>query len=245
MTTLAKKKQLIALIDGLPQTLIEKEDSFIVSEDHKASVLFDPAAAEEWLEALEGQDHIIAFYIVAPVRRIFDEIKSQVIELLGHVLVPEEEKRSMAEGFAANLAYFKLDFLEKDSIPLRRAFKELLPLLWLKAGAVGPRPALKRNEPEPPFLAPEANNFAVLLNESRLRGLLKHLAGRTDLAQVFIVTDSDDAFKSMAREVRAAMSELNPNVQVAQLYRDYLLNFMINTHQDRAADHAASGRTHI
>jgi adenine-specific DNA-methyltransferase len=216
----------------------------VVSQEHKASVLFDPAATEAWLEALDGQDHITDFYIVAPVKRVFDEIKAQVVDLLGPALVPEEEKRPMALGFAANLAYFKLDFLEKDSIPLRRAFKELLPLLWLKAGAIGPRPALKRNEPEPPFLAPESNNFVVLLDESRLRGLLKHLAGRTGLAQVYIVTDSDVAFKSMAREVRAALTERNPGVQVAQLYRDYLLNFMINTHQDRAAGPADARRTH-
>lgn len=243
LSTLAKKKQVVGLIDGLPQTLVQADSAFVVSQEHKASVLFDPAAAEAWLEALDGQDHITDFYIVAPVKRVFDEIKAQVVDLLGHALVPEEEKRPMALGFAANLAYFKLDFLEKDSIPLRRAFKELLPLLWLKAGAIGPRPALKRNEPEPPFLAPESNNFAVLLDESRLRGLLKHLVGRTGLAQVYIVTDSDEAFKSMAREVRAALTEHNPGVQVAQLYRDYLLNFMINTHQDRAAGASSEGRT--
>jgi adenine-specific DNA-methyltransferase len=62
------------------------------------------------------------------------------------------------------------------------------------------------------------------------------------LAQVYIVTDSDEAFKSMAREVRAALTERNPGVQVAQLYRDYLLNFMINTHQDRAAGASSGGR---
>ena len=239
-----KKKQVVALIDGLPQTLVQADSAFIVSEDHKASVLFDPAAAEHWLEALDGQDHITDFFIVTPVKREFDLLKAEVVDLLGPVLVPEEEKRPMAQGFAANLAYFKLDFLEKDSIPLRRAFKELLPLLWLKAGAMGPRPALKRNEPEPPYLAPLANNFAVLLDESRLRALLKHLADRTGLAQVYIVTDSDEAFKSMAREARAALSKLNPDVQVAQLYRDYLLNFMINTHQDRAAEPTDAGRAH-
>jgi adenine-specific DNA-methyltransferase len=100
---------------------------------------------------------------------------------------------------------------------------------------------LKRQEPEPYFLAPEANNFAVLLDESRLRAWLKHLAGRTGLAQVYIVTDSDEAFKSMAREVRNALSQRNPDVQVAQLYRDYLLNFMINTHQDRAGESKDAG----
>jgi adenine-specific DNA-methyltransferase len=238
-----KKKQLVALIDGLTQTLVEKDSQFIVSENHKASVLFDPAAAENWLEALEDQTHITDIYIVTPIKSVFDGLKAQVVALLGPLLVSEEEKRPMAEGFAANLAYFKLDFLERDSIPLRRAFKELLPLLWLKAGAVGPRPSLKRHEPEPTFLAPENNNFAVLLDESRLRGLIKHLNGRTGLSQIYIVTDSDEAFKSMARELSKALAKTNPELQVSQLYRDYLLNFMINTQQDRADEPGSVRRT--
>ena len=77
---------------------------FTVSEDHKASVLFDAAAADDWLEALDGQEHITDFFIVTPVKRVFDQLKAQVVELLGPVLVPEEEKRPMSGGFAANLA---------------------------------------------------------------------------------------------------------------------------------------------
>jgi adenine-specific DNA-methyltransferase len=236
LMTQPKKKQLVALVDGLPQTLVQADSTFIVSENHKASVLFDPAATKYWLEALDGQDHITDFYIVTPDKRVFDQLKTYVVEMLGPVLVPEDEKRLMSQGFAANLAYFKLDFLEKDSIPLRQAFKELLPLLWLKAGAVGPRPSVKRHEHGLYFLANETNNFAVLLDESHLRAMLKHLKGRTGLAHIYIVTDSDEAFKSMAREVHVALSKHSPDLQVAQLYRDYLLNFMINTNQDRAGD---------
>lgn len=237
LDTLPKKKQLVALIDGLPQTLVKEPCPFIVSEDHKASVLFDPAAAEDWLEALDGQEHITDFYIVTPVKRVFDQLKAQVVELLGPILVPEEEKRPMSAGFAANLAYFKLDFLEKERVSLRRAFREILPLLWLKAGAVGPRPELKRGEPEPVLFAPEGSNFVVLLDETRMGRLLKSLEGRTGLSQVFIVTDADESFKTMAQDVREVAGKANPGLAVVQLYRDYLLNFMINKNQDRAAGH--------
>lgn len=235
LDTPAKKKQVVALIDGLPQTLVKDACPFIVSEEHKASVLFDPAAAEDWLEALDGQEHITDVYIVTPTKRVFDQLKAQVVELLGPLLVPEEEKRPMSEGFAANLAYFKLDFLEKERVSLRRAFREILPLLWLKAGAVGPRPELKRGEPEPALLAPEASNFVVLLDEARMGRLLKVLDGRTGLSHVFIVTDADESFKTMAQDVREVAGKANPGLQVVQLYRDYLLNFMINKNQDRAA----------
>ena len=240
LDTLPKKKQVVALIDGLPQTLVKEPCPFIVSEGHKASVLFDPAAAEDWLEALDGQEHITDFYIVTPVKRVFDQLKAQVAELLGPILVPEEEKRPMSAGFAANLAYFKLDFLERERVSLRRAFHEILPLLWLKAGAVGPRPELKRGEPEPVLFAPEGSNFVVLLDETRMGRLLKSLEGRTGLSLVFIVTDADESFKTMAQDVREVAAKANPGLAVVQLYRDYLLNFMINKNQDRAAGQAGT-----
>jgi len=232
LDTPAKKKQVVSLIDGLPQTLVKDPCPFIVSEDHAASVLFDPTAAEAWLDALDGQEHITAFYIVTPVKRVFDQLKAQVVEQLGPILVPEEEKRPMSAGFAANLAYFKLEFLEKERVSLRRAFREILPLLWLKAGAVGPRPELHRDELEPALFAPEGGNFVVLLDETRMGRLLKSLEGRTGLSQVFIVTDADESFKTMAQDVHEVADKANPGLAVVQLYRDYLLNFMINKNQD-------------
>ncbi len=235
LDTPAKKKQVVALIDGLPQTLVKDTSPFIVSEEHKASILFDPTAADDWLEALDGQEHITDFYIVTPTKRVFDGLKAQINDLLGPILVPEEERRSMSAGFPANLAYFKLDFLDKDRITLKRAFREILPLLWLKAGAVGPRPELARGEPEPVIFAPAGSNFVVLLEESRLARLMKVLHGRTDVSHVFIVTDSDESFKAMAGEVREIRREANPGLEVVQLYRDYLVNFMINKRQDGAA----------
>lgn len=138
----------------------------------------------------------------------------------------------MSEGFPANLAYFKLDFLDKDRVTLKRAFREILPLLWLKAGSVGPRPELARGELEPVVFAPAGGNFVVLLEESRLARLMKALKGHTSLSHVFIVTDSDESFKAMTTEVREAVGRANPDLQVVQLYRDYLVNFMINKRQD-------------
>ena len=55
------------------------------------------------------------------------------------------------------------------------------------------------------------------------------------MSQVFIVTDADESFKTMAQDVREVAGRANPGLAVVQLYRDYLLNFMINKNQDRAA----------
>jgi len=230
----SKKKQIVSLIDGLPQTLVKDPCPFIVSEEHKASILFDPVEADNWLEALDGQEHITDFYIVTPVKKDFENLKAQINDLLGPLLVSDEEKLAMSDGFAANLAYFKLDFLDKDRVALKRAFREILPLLWLKAGAVGLWTELKRGEPEPPVYAPETTNFAVLLDEGRLALLLKMLAKRKDLSHVYIVTDAEESFKAMASGVVEAIGANNPGLKLIQLYRDYLVNFMINKQQDNA-----------
>ena len=231
LDTPAKKKQVLALIDGLPQTLVKDPCPFIVSQDHKSSILFDTAASEDWLEALAEQDHINDFYIITPSKRLFDALKEQVIDLLGSLRVSEEEKRPMSAGFATNLAYFKLDFLDKERVALKRAFREILPLLWLKAGAIGARPELPAGAPEPVVFVPEGSNFAVLLDEARLTKLLQNLSGRSGLSHVFIVTDADESFKAMAAEVLDTLRQENPGLQVVQLYRDYLTNFMINKRQ--------------
>ncbi|HOM13440.1 MAG TPA: DNA methyltransferase, partial [Rubrivivax sp.] len=144
----------------------------------------------------------------------------------------------MRDGFAANLAYFKLDFLDPERVSLKRAFREILPLLWLMAGAVGTRPELRAADPEPALFEPEGCNFVVLLQETRLARLLRALAKRsTPLSHVFIVTDSDESFKRMAAEVRAAPGAAG--AQAVQLYRDYLVNFLINQRQQGDADAAA------
>lgn len=61
----ARKKQLVALIDGIPQSEVKKDSAFVVSEKHPASILFDDSQADAWLEALEDQEHITDFYIIS------------------------------------------------------------------------------------------------------------------------------------------------------------------------------------
>lgn len=220
LTTAAKKRQLVALIDGIPQSEVKKESAFVVSEKHSASILFDESQTDAWLEALDDQEHITNFYIITASKTTFDDIKARINDLLGPMIVTEEEKRPMREGFAANLAYFKLDFLEKDQVALGRQFREILPLLWLKAGAAGPRPELPKRSKDPAMLIPEQNPFAVLLDENHFAKFCNKLAERKDVTHVFIVTDSEEAFREMATQLDV------PNV--IQLYRDYLENFMIN-----------------
>lgn len=218
--TAAKKKQLIALIEDIPQSEVKKDSAFVVSEAHSTSILFDESQADIWLEALEGQEHITDFYIVTASKTVFDDLKARIHNLLGPMVVVEEKRRPMRDGFPANLEYFRLDFLDKDHVALGRQFREILPILWLRAGAIGPRPELPKNKQLPVMVIPEHNPFAILVNETRFADFVAELEGRSDLTHAYVVTDSEEAFQEMAGQL------IVPNV--IQLYRDYLENFVIN-----------------
>ena len=220
LNTLTKKRQLVALIDGIPQSEVKANAAFLVSKRHPISILFDDLHANAWLQALEDHVHITDFYVVTASNRIFNELKSHVQKMLGPVIATEEEKRPMREGFPTNLEYFRLDFLDKDHVALGRQFQEILPILWLRAGAMGPRPEFPRYNPIPSMVMPRHNPFAVLLEETQFADFAAELEGRGDLTHVFLVTDSEEAFQEMSEQLKVPT--------VIQLYRDYLENFVIN-----------------
>jgi adenine-specific DNA-methyltransferase len=222
LTTTARKRELVGLIPAIPAGEIKGDTAWFVSAEARctAAILFDAAQGDAFLEALEGLDHVTHFYIVTQNNRRFAELKAQIEDLLGPIEAQEEEKRPLREGFPANLAYFKLDLLDKNQVALGRQFREILPLLWLRAGAVGARPELPAGAPIPAMLIPAANPFAVLADETRFADFLAAVSGRKDLTHIFLVTDSEDAFREMAEQLAAP--------HIIQLYRDYLENFMIN-----------------
>lgn len=127
---------------------------------------------------------------------------------------------SMCDGFAANVEYFKLGFLDKSSVALGQQFREILPMLWLKAGAVGKRPVLADGE-LPDMLIPESSNFAVLIDERYFGAFLAEIEARPDIEYVYLVTNSEDAYREMGSRIRTR--------NVTQLYRDYIDNFVINS----------------
>lgn len=131
----------------------------------------------------------------------------------------------MSEGFRANAAFFKLGFLDKTEVKLGRQFKELLPVIWLKAGAVGRCPTLE-GDTLPDMLIPPENKFAVLLQEAAFAEFEQKMKDFPLIQTVFLVTDYEPAYVSMSKRL---------NVQTTyQLYRDYLDNFRINIRRDRA-----------
>ncbi|MBN1815424.1 MAG: hypothetical protein JXA14_26565 [Anaerolineae bacterium] len=222
LSTAARKKEIASLVEGIPMSYIKSDMAFFVSEDerHTAAILFDDAQADAFLAALGEMNHITHFYIVTRSNKLFQELKAQITGLLGPIEVREEEKRPMREGFRANLEYFKLDFLEKDQVALGRQFRAILPLLWLRAGAMGSRPEWTADDSLPAMLLPAENPFAVLVDETQFADFREAVATRQDLTHIFLITDSEEAFQEMAAQLTAP--------HVIQLYRDYLENFAIN-----------------
>ena len=124
----------------------------------------------------------------------------------------------MADGFKANAAFFKLGFLDKNAVALGRQFKEMLPTLWMKAGAHGACPNIGKTVPEM-LILPE-NRMAVLVDERAYMAFSEKLDEHPEIETVFIVTDSESGYRDMISGLDVKESY--------QLYRDYLDNFRIN-----------------
>ena len=72
----------------------------------------DVQHASSWLEELTDADHVTEVCVVTMEGRLFNALKTQIIETLGPQVVSGDEKRLLADGFAANREFFRLDFLD-------------------------------------------------------------------------------------------------------------------------------------
>lgn len=129
-------------------------------------------------------------------------------------------ERSLGEGLDANAVFFKLGFLDKTAVALGLQFKEMLPTLWMKTGAIGRCPEIAGTDIPKMLILPE-NKFAVLVDENAFSEFEDKLQDCTGIQTVFLVTDYEVNYRSMAKRVGVK--------NTYQLYRDYLDNFRINS----------------
>lgn len=219
--TKKQKKALVTLINkqkDVKLPTMSDDVPFLVSEDdsYNASILFDVNEAEAWMEALDGNSHITRFYIVAEKDADFKRIKAEVSEVMGQIEETIPVKMPMSEGFKANAAFFKLGFLDKRSVARGRQLQELLPLLWMKAGAIGKCP--KRITDDYAILP--NNRMAILTDEAFFVRFKEDISQHPEIKVVYLITDSQNAYLAMTNELKG--------MKTFQLYRDYLDNFRIN-----------------
>ena len=132
---------------------------------------------------------------------------------------------SLQEGFEENLEYFRLDFVDPAQAERGDAFEGIMPILWMMAGAIGERESRRGSSDW--YLA-KHSPFAVLIRETKFSDFEKKLHERKDIHYVFLVTDSEDNFALMRRD-------LGRKYRCVQLYKSYLDNFRINTVDPHAA----------
>ena len=138
--------------------------------------------------------------------------------LKGNYITTGEQEMPMADGFKANAVFFKLGFLDKTKVSLGMQFKELLSILWMKAGAIGKCPTIDAGVPDM-LILPE-NKMAILNDENRFGAFAEKLAQHPEIEVVYLVTDYESSFVSMTQTLEGKIT--------CQLYRDYLDNFRIN-----------------
>lgn len=214
---LPSRKQLVSLIDGIPQTKIKADMAFYVHKDSEASILFEDDKIDEFLKELEGMTHVTHFYILTQKPSDFREIKEKINTRVGPLISMEEGKKFYSDGFAANLDYFKIDFLDPNEVAVGMQFESILPLLWMMAGARGVIPEVSGEEP---YIISEECSFAIILKEQKFNEFYSLVNGNENITHVFIVTNSEDAFFDMKAEFHKQ--------NVLLLYKDYLRNFEIN-----------------
>ncbi|MTH53530.1 site-specific DNA-methyltransferase [Bacillus mangrovi] len=208
------KKQLVSLIEGIPQSKVRGDMPFFLNEEYSASILFDDTEIETYIESLQESLHITDIYIMTPRLSQFNKYKEEIIRKMGNLIVKEEEKRAYSDGFSANLDYFKLDFLEPDEVALGIQFKSILPVLWMIAGSKGNIPIV---DDSLRYLIPEDSTYAILLKEQYFNEFQKKVVEREEITHIFIVTNSEDSYFDMKAELNV------PNV--VMLYKNYLKNF--------------------
>ncbi len=219
--TQKQKKALVTLINkqkDIKLPTMAEDVPFLVSEDEKcnASILFDVTKIDDYLEALEGNDHITNFFIVTDKDAKFNKVKDEVSQLMGKIEEAVPVSIPMKKGFKANAAFFKLGFLDKKSVAKGRQLQELLPVLWMKAGAKGECPTKADGD----YVIWPENHIAILKKESCFRKFRQELDAHPEIEVIYIITDSQNAYLAMIDELRG--------FKTYQLYRDYLENFRIN-----------------
>lgn len=215
------KAQFISLLrdkngkNQFSKSLIKDNPPFIVSDNHTASILFDDNYEQDWYEALESKKHITDFYICTDNKRKYQSIKENVINILGPIIVEEPVKRPMSDGFPTNANFFKLGFLDKDSVAFGAQLEKLIPVLWMKAGAIGKCPNGQINDK---FMVYRDNKFAILIDTKYAFEFRQEVENGIEVA--YIITDYEPEYREISNSIKVKTTY--------HLYRDYLDNFKIN-----------------
>lgn len=221
MLSLEERKDLVSQLSGkkIAKNKVNEDTRYLIDEDSEIAILLDDSSTDDWLDELESADQIKTFYIVTQNNKLFNSLKKHISEFLGSYKETVPLTFPMTEGFKANVEFFHLGFLDKRAVERNRQFREILPLLWLKAGGIGECPKIIGDSLQP-YLVLQENKFAVLINEDAFFAFEKEVNSTAGIETAYIITDSEKGYKEMVAALKVKTCY--------QLYRDYLDNFKIN-----------------
>jgi adenine-specific DNA-methyltransferase len=122
----------------------------------------------------------------------------------------------MDHGFEENAEFFTLTYEAPLRVASHREFSRIAPLLWLRAGSRG------RRIDDISAGWDVAHVYGVLANLDYTRDFLEAVAARDSVAIVYVVTDEQRLFESIAQN-------LPERVEPVRLYEAYLRNFEIES----------------
>ena len=116
----------------------------------------------------------------------------------------------MADGFDENAAFFTLTYESPWRVSTDRAFSAIAPMLWLRAGAQGPR------IDEIACGWAVAETYGIINDLDRSAEFIAALNDAADIRIAYIVTDDEGRYQQVADEIR--------DINTVRLYEDYLRN---------------------
>ncbi|MFI6542955.1 site-specific DNA-methyltransferase [Streptomyces prunicolor] len=126
----------------------------------------------------------------------------------------------IADGLRENVEFLRLAYLDPDAVSLGLAFEAISPLLWLKAGAAGPR--IEQLSPTEGWALPDDGTYGVLFDTSKAHAFVHAVRARANTQYAFIVSRSAAVFSQIAGELPAG-------VEAVHLWDDYLTSFEIGS----------------
>lgn len=120
----------------------------------------------------------------------------------------------MSDGFDANAVFFDFEYLSPDAVELGFAFRQVAPLLWMRAGSRGP---IIDSIPKEGFAL--SDFYGVLFDWSKAREFAARIENVDTARTVYVVTDDATRYQTAC--------SMFPDRDVVQLYESYLQSFEI------------------
>lgn len=124
------------------------------------------------------------------------------------------EEFPMSEGFKENAIFFDLKYEDGKAIRLNMAFKEIAPLLWMKAGSKG-----RMIQVISPQGYDVSEQYAILFDFLAAKDFIKAVKD-SGIKVAYIVTDSEPLYQQIYKL-------LPKGIEPVRLYENYLTSFSI------------------